>query len=174
LAFAGNLGYFPNVDAAVVLAREVLPMVRREMPQAELVIAGARPARAVRRLRGPGVRVVSEPSDLGAVVADAAVAVVPVRAGSGIQNKVLEAMAVGTPVVTTARAAAAIGAEHEVHLLVAEGAVETAAATVRLLRDPELGERLRRAARDHVSERFTWERAAATVEQVWQRAIEAR
>jgi glycosyltransferase involved in cell wall biosynthesis len=170
VVFAGNLGYFPNVDAALMLAGEIMPALRHQVSGARLVIAGARPARSVRRLADADTTVVSEPDDLGAVVAAAAVAVVPVRAGSGIQNKVLEAMAVGTPVVTTERVATAIGANSGVHLLVADGVEATAAAAARILQDPGLADGLRRAARSHITERFTWERAAAIVEQVWEQA----
>jgi glycosyltransferase involved in cell wall biosynthesis len=80
-------------------------------------------------------------------------------------------MAVGTPVVTTARLAAAIGATPGVHLLTAEDPASTAAATVAVLGDPALAARLREAAERFVGEGFGWDRAAASVAAVWQRAI---
>lgn len=171
LGFAGNLGYFPNVDAARTLVTEVLPGVRRSVPEARALLAGTRPARAVRRLAGADVTLVTDPPDIGGVIASAAVAVMPMRAGTGIQNKVLEAMAVGTPVVTTARVADAVGAVDGTHLLVADGVPATVDATVRLLTDRGLGAELRRQARAFVEEHFSWEQAAVAMERVWQGAL---
>jgi sugar transferase (PEP-CTERM/EpsH1 system associated) len=170
LVFAGNLGYFPNVDAAVTLAAEVLPAVRRTVPGARVVLAGARPTRTVRHLASPVVSVVADPDDLAPVVAAAAVAVVPMRAGTGIQNKVLEAMSVGTPVVTTARVASAVGGRHEEHLLVAEGTDGFAAAVARVLADPSLAASLATRGRALVEERYRWEASAAAIGALWESA----
>lgn len=170
IGFAGNLGYFPNVDAVRTIVGKVLPAIRHDIPEARAIVTGAHPARAVRRLAGADVAVVADPPDIGALIASVAVAVIPMRAGTGIQNKVLEAMAVGTPVVTTERVAAGVGAVDGMHLLVAEGPQATAAVVVRLLGDGELAARLRRAGRALVEENFTWERAAAAVERLWMAA----
>jgi glycosyltransferase involved in cell wall biosynthesis len=175
LVFAGNLGYFPNVDAARVAATEVLPIVRRTIPTANLVLAGARPSKAVRRLAAlPGVSLIPGPADLGAVVAEAAVAVVPMRAGTGMQNKVLEAMAVGTPAVTTPRAAEAVGAVPGVHLLVGEDATAIAAAVLALIDDPAEARLMAERARLFVEEHFGWDVSAEALEQVWVRAQQSR
>src|SRR5262249_60621283 len=94
LVFAGNLGYFPNVDAAAWLARDVLPRVRAAVPAAELRLVGARPARPVRALaRAAGVSLAASVPAMAPELAAATVAVVPLRAGSGLQNKVLDALA---------------------------------------------------------------------------------
>ena len=172
VVFGGNLGYFPNVDAACWLARDIFPRIRGALPAAELLLVGARPARAVRALaRTPGVRLAAEVPAMAPEIAQATVAVVPVRAGSGLQNKVLEAMAVGTPVVTTPRAAAALDAEPGEHLLVAEDAPGLAAAALDLLRDPARARAMARAARALVERRYRWEDSAAAVERAWQRAV---
>jgi len=170
VVFAGNLGYFPNVDAAVELANSIMPAVRKRVPAARLVLAGARPARAVRRLTSDHVTVVAEPDDLAPLVGAAAVAVVPMRVGTGIQNKVLEAMAAGTPVVTTKRVADAVGAVHAQHLLMADGAVDFADATVRVMTDVDLASSLAIAARRLVEEQFPWEVSASGIERLWERA----
>ncbi len=170
LVFAGNLGYFPNVDAAVGLVTEILPAVRATVPEARVVLAGARPARAIRRAASAGATVIPDPDHLAPIVAAGAVAVVPMRAGTGIQNKVLEALAVGTPVVTTARVAAAVGGVHEEHLLVAEGTGGFAAAIVRLLGDASLAASLATRGRALVEERYRWETSAAAIGDLWERA----
>ncbi|MFH1103337.1 MAG: glycosyltransferase [Actinomycetota bacterium] len=171
VVFAGNLGYFPNVDAARTLARDIMPGIRHRMPAARLVLAGARPSRTVRRLQGTGVELITEPDDLAPVVGAAAVAVVPMRAGTGIQNKVLEAMAVGTPVVTTARVAAAVGAVHGEHLLIADGVDEFAAAAASLMTDPRGAAGVAANARRFVEERYRWEASAAAIERLWRSAV---
>ena len=174
VVFGGNLGYFPNVDAACWLARDIFPRIRRALPAAELLLVGARPARAVRALAGtPGVALAAEVPTMAPEIAGATVAVVPVRAGSGMQNKVLEAMAVGTPVVTTPRAAAALDAEPGEHLLVAEDAAGLASAALDLLRDARRARAMARAARALVERRYRWEDSAAAVEAAWRRAVDA-
>jgi glycosyltransferase involved in cell wall biosynthesis len=103
-------------------------------------------------------------------VAAATVAVVPMRAGTGLQNKVLEAMAVGTPVVATSSVAAGLAARAGEHLLVADGAPALAAATVALLRDPARARSMAAAARGLVVERYRWEDSARAVEGAWEAA----
>ena len=171
VVFAGNLGYFPNVDAAITLARLIMPAIRARVPEARLLLAGARPTRAVRRLVGPMVELLDEPDDLAPVIASAAVTVIAMRAGTGIQNKVLEAMAVGTPVVTTARVAAAVGARHGEHVLIADGVDELAAEAADLLTDKDRAGALAIAARRMVEEHYRWEASAAAIEQLWTRAV---
>ncbi len=164
LLFVGHMRVLHNMDAAELLAREILPLVRRELPQASLTIVGADPHPKIRGLEAlPGVRVPGFVPDLNAALNQAAVFVAPLRFAAGVQNKVLEAMAAGRPVVTTSIVNEGIRAEPKTHLLLADTPEETARQIIRLLRDPLLAARLGKAGRAFVQERFSWEGALRRV-----------
>ena len=148
VALTGNLGYFVNVDAVCWWLREVWPLLARRRPELRLVVAGARPARRVRRaVARAGGRLLVAPPDLGAVLAGATVAVAPLRSGSGVPLKVLEAWAAGVPVVASPLAAAGTTAVAGRELAVAETPAEWAATVERLLDDPAERRRLAAAGR---------------------------
>jgi len=169
VVFTGNLGYFVNADAVVFLARRVWPRIRAARPGASLYIVGDRPAARVRRLAGlPGVRVTGPVESMHPHLARARVAMAPTRTGSGMQTKVLEAMATGTPVVATSLAATGLEARNGEHLLLAESAEDLAAAVVRLLGDEALCRRLAANARRLVETRYTWERSVEGLERLYE------
>jgi glycosyltransferase involved in cell wall biosynthesis len=176
LAFTGNMGYFPNADAVVWFARQVLPRIRAVLPAARLQVVGARPTREVRRLAAVGgpVEVVGYVEDVGAFLRRASASVVPIRVGAGQQFKVLEAMASGTPVVATSVAAGGLDAVGGEHLLVADDPAAFAEQALRLLRDRALSDRVARSARRLVEEKYTWERSVADLEDVYRLALEGR
>lgn len=104
VVFAGAMDYRPNVDAVIYFCREILPLVRQAVPNIGFVIAGMNPSRAVRRLGlNPGVKVTGTVPDIRPYLQGAAAAVIPMRLSRGIQNKVLESLAMGLPVITTTR-----------------------------------------------------------------------
>jgi glycosyltransferase involved in cell wall biosynthesis len=146
--------------------------VHAVLPEAELRLAGARPARAVRALASrPKISLAASVPAMAPELAAATVAVVPLRAGSGQQNKVLEAMAVGTPVVATPQATGGLDVVAGEHLLVAADAPGLAEAALGLLRDPARARALARAARALVERKYRWEDSAAGVEAAWQAAV---
>jgi len=174
VVLTGNLGYFANADAAAWFARAVFPSVRRRVGGARFRIAGARPGRGVRALgRLDGVEVLGDVPDLAEPLRAARVAVAPLRAGSGQQSKMLEAMACGTPVVASPLAASGMEVVPGEHLLVADGAEATAEAVVRLLDDAALAARLAANARRLVEERYTWESSVDRLERAYGRARQA-
>ncbi len=168
IVFAGNLGYFPNIDAARWLATEILPAVRARVPAATLHLVGARPGRAVRALTTlAGVTLAADVPEMAPEVASGAVTVIAMRSGSGLQNKVLEAMAVGTPVVTTPQVAAALDVVAGEHLLLGEDTTSLARAAGELLASPERARTIARAGRRLVEQRYRWEVSAQAVEAAW-------
>jgi sugar transferase (PEP-CTERM/EpsH1 system associated) len=156
--FVGALDYRPNVDAACWFCHEAWPLVRQRRPDARVWLVGRRPARAVRRLASlPGVEVVGPVPDVRPHVARAAVAVAPLRIARGVQNKVLEALAMARPCVVSPQALTGLGAVPGTHLLAAEAAVEWAAALHRLFDDGALRRRLGRAGRQYVETHHCWD-----------------
>ena len=159
LAITGNLGYFVNVDAVTWWLRDVWPQLRRVRPDVRLMIAGDRPARALRRaVAESGVRLIESPPDLRAVLARATLALAPMRCGSGVPVKILEAWAVGVPVVASSWAAAGTsGLQGEDFLLADQQPGEWVAAITGLLDSPSARRRLiengrRRLAADYSRE----------------------
>lgn len=158
--FHGAMDYPPNVDAAVFAATEVLPELRRRRPSARLVLAGRNPNDRVQDLVGTHVEVTGELPDLRPALQSASVYLCPMRLGSGIKNKLLEAFAVGCPTVATPLATNGMGVVADRDLLVADGAIGLASALERVLTEPHgLARRLGDAARTR-AEQLSWESTA--------------
>jgi glycosyltransferase involved in cell wall biosynthesis len=163
------MAYFPNADAAQFLAREIFPLVRTHIPHAQLRIVGADPPAAVQALdQLAGVHVTGYVADLAGELQRATVAAAPLRAGTGMQIKVLEAMACGLPVVATRQVLAGVAAHNGQHALAGETAAQLAAAIIRLIEQPLLRHQLAHAAHHLVEELYTWERAADAFDQLYQ------
>jgi glycosyltransferase involved in cell wall biosynthesis len=141
LAMTGNLGYFVNVDAITWWLGEVWPAVRQARPDVRVVVAGDRPAAAIRRavLRaGPRVRLIESPRDMRSILAQSTIALAPMRSGSGVPIKVLEAWAVGVPVIATPWAVAGTsGRQGEDFRIVGTHPIEWVSAIQELLDDPQ-------------------------------------
>jgi sugar transferase (PEP-CTERM/EpsH1 system associated) len=160
VAFTGTMDYRPNVDAVRWFAHDILPLLHRDRPELRFAIVGAHPVSAVRRLATrSGVIVTGRVADIRPYLAHAAVAVAPLRLARGIQNKVLEAMAMARPVVATPQAFSGIDALPGRDLLLAEDAAGFAAAVSAILdgHHPGLGA----AARAVVERRYAWSTALA-------------
>jgi polysaccharide biosynthesis protein PslH len=167
VVFLGNLSVPHNVDAALFAVREVWPAIRAAVPAARLLLAGADPVPAVRDAAAEvGVEVTGPLPDLLDLWATADVMLAPLRFSTGIQNKVLEAMAAGVPVVTTPPVAAALGTYDGEHLLTAHDAPGLAAAVAETLRDPAAAAKRAERAREHVRAHFNWDAIARGMERV--------
>jgi sugar transferase (PEP-CTERM/EpsH1 system associated) len=163
LVFTGHMSYRPNVEAVAWFAGEVLPMVRARVPEAAFWIVGADPSPTVRALgRLPGVQVTGTVPDTRPYLAHADVVVCPLRIARGIQNKVLEAMAAGRPVIASPGAFEGVRAEAGRDLLVADGAPEFSAAILAVLAGvhADMGAR----ARGAMEARYDWEATLARMD----------
>ncbi len=156
LLFAGKLDVLANHLMATTIIRRILPSVREAVPNTTLTIAGAGPRRALRSLASTGIRIDADVPDLVPYFHRAAVFVHPHHGGSGIQNKVLEAMATGCPVVTTPSGLQGIEASHGVHAMIGTTPEELAAHVITILRDEDLRATLARNARQLMVDTHSW------------------
>lgn len=157
IVFTGQMDYPPNVQAVESFARRSLPRIRRRHPDARFAIVGRKPTRAVQALAAiPGVVVTGSVPDVRGWLAAADVVVAPLRIARGIQNKVLEAMAMGRPVVASADAAKGIDAVHGTEILVAVDPSVEADMVADLLADPKRASALGFAARKRMVARYDW------------------
>jgi sugar transferase (PEP-CTERM/EpsH1 system associated) len=155
--FTGAMDYLPNVDAVEYFSADIFPAVRRVVPEARFLVVGLNPAPAVRRLAElPGVTVTGAVPDVRPYYRQSAVCVAPLRIARGIQNKVLQSMALGVPVVATSAAARGLEARPQEHLLVEDDPVRFAAAVVELLSDGDGRRRLAGRARAFVEGQHAW------------------
>lgn len=156
LVFTGAMDYWANEEGVAWLAHQVLPLVRQTLPNAEFYIVGMNPTAGVRRLATlPGVTVTGTVADVRPYLQYADAVMVPLRIARGIQNKVLEAMAMGRPVITTPQALEGIPAQADHEILVATGTEALAARAVAVLTG-DYGP-LAHAARVFVERHFAWE-----------------
>nr|WP_314542792.1 TIGR03087 family PEP-CTERM/XrtA system glycosyltransferase [uncultured Massilia sp.] len=167
LVFTGAMDYWPNVDAVQWFAHEVFPQLRARFADARFYIVGARPAQAVQDLgKLPGVVVTGTVPDVRPYIAHAAVAVAPLRIARGIQNKVLEAMAMATAVVVSPQALEGIEAEPGSELVLAEDANAFVDAVSGLLTgQQDAAAAIGRAARAKVQRRYSWSSNLACIEE---------
>jgi sugar transferase (PEP-CTERM/EpsH1 system associated) len=157
LVFCGAMDYHSNVDAVEYFCDEILPLVRKDVPEAKLRIVGSNPAPAVQRLaEAEGVTVTGRVPDVRPEICSAAVSVAPMRLGRGVPNKVLEALALTLPVVATPNAADGLDLAAFEGADIAEQAPDFAAAVVRRLRAAEVGQDRFPQHRRVLVERYSW------------------
>jgi glycosyltransferase involved in cell wall biosynthesis len=164
LLFVGNYEYEPNVDAALQLARGILPQVQAEIPAAKLWLVGHAPTPEMQALAGESIRVTGRVEDLRPYLAQATAFVSPLRLGAGIKNKVLEALAMGCPLVATPLSVDGIAVTVGEDALVAESLAEP---VIRLLGDVDLQQKLAQNGRHLVETRYSWQRVADLYEQLY-------
>lgn len=157
LLFAGNMAYPPNIESVEFLVRRVLPIVWQSLPYATLLIAGASPTKRVLSLADKNVLVSGFVDDISETYARARVFVAPMLISTGMQNKLLEAMATALPCVTSELANNAIGGTHGKNILVCSSPNEYARAIVDLLTKSELATSIANAGRKFVHDQYSWE-----------------
>lgn len=175
VVFTGNMGYHPNEEAVLWFAAEVWPILRSAHHELRWQVVGTNPTERVRALAQPenGIEVLGWVPDVSAYLGRATLSICPLRSGSGIQMKVQEAMAVGTPVVATSIANRGVGGAPDRDLLVADTAPDFASAVTRLLEDPQIRSCLGQAGRQFVEQHFQWEQHAQQLTTIYERLLHA-
>ncbi len=174
LAFVGNFEYAPNLDAALRLAREIFPFVQKRVPGARLLLIGRAPPPALRALAGPSIEVTGQVQDVRPYLDRALIFVSALQMGAGLKNKLLEALAMQKPVIATQLSCDGIAVTHEKHVLIAESADDIGRAVIRLMKDGNLRQRIARAGRELVEERYTWRVVAEQYESLYRNLSVAR
>jgi sugar transferase (PEP-CTERM/EpsH1 system associated) len=174
VVFTGKMSYHANEAAVLFFAEQVLPRIWAEKPEVRFRVVGKDPTGAIRALQTDGrVEVTGTVDDMRPYLAQAAVSVCPAKYAVGVQNKVLEAMAMGTPVVTSSTGAAGFAAEDGRHFLVADDPADFAAAVLSVLASKELARRLSGEGRRFVEQHHNWESSAAALVGVYEQAVAA-
>jgi glycosyltransferase involved in cell wall biosynthesis len=168
LVFSGNMSWAPNEDAAEYFVKEIFPFIRKQDPKVEFWIVGASPTKRVIQLsREPGVKVTGTVDDIREYVRKATLYVSPLRFGAGIKNKILEAMALGTPIVASKISLTGTSFENGKHLIIAHTGPEFVKSITLLLKDACLRKRLSDSALKEVKTNYTWLDISKRFERVW-------
>jgi sugar transferase (PEP-CTERM/EpsH1 system associated) len=157
IVFIGNMSYAPNVDAAEYLAQKVLPLVHQQKPEVKLLLAGASPAKRVQDLQNEFVHITGWVDDIRDCYAEARIFIAPMQIGTGLQNKLLEAMAMKIPSITSKLANSALYAKDGEEILIGETPEDYAKHIIKLLNDDEFATRIADAGYRFVNHKYNWE-----------------
>jgi glycosyltransferase involved in cell wall biosynthesis len=176
LVFTGSMDWLPNDDAIRYFTDDILPIVRRKVPNVSLTVVGRNPSPYLTELakKHPSIKVTGRVDDVRPYMEKAAAYVVPLRIGGGTRLKIYEAMAMEKPIVSTTVGAEGLPLQDGVELLLADNAHSFAEAIVKLLKEPEFAERIGTRAARSVRERFGWQRVATDFSQICENTLEPR
>ena len=164
IVFTGNMSYAPNVNAVDYLANEILPLVWKQIPEAKMYIAGATPDPKVKKAACDKIIVSGWLDDIRDAYAQSRVFIAPMRIGTGLQNKLLEAMSMGIPAITTPLANASLGAKPNEEILVGDNASALAQNIVTLLTDQGKAQQIAQAGFDFTNRVYDWGKATEILE----------
>jgi sugar transferase (PEP-CTERM/EpsH1 system associated) len=157
LLFTGTIRYFPNKDAVLYFYHEIFPLIKNAVPNAKFYVVGNHPPKKISKLMSSGdIVVTGRVEDVRPYFAKSTVFVCPLRSGSGMQTKILEAMAMGVPVVTTSMGFEALEATAGTDIMVADDARRFAQKVICLLKDKELRQNVTQNARNLVEKKYGW------------------
>ena len=166
LLFTGNMAYPPNVHGVKYLVEQILPLVKKKYPGIRLLIAGAHPHHSIRALKSANVEVSGWIEDMRDCYAKSRVFIAPMLIGAGLQNKLLEAMSMGLPCITSPLANSALEAKENVEILVGSSVEQYAGHVFRLLEDPEYAKELGIQGKRFVIKNYSWDSAGEKLNQL--------
>lgn len=173
VVFAGHMAYLPNEDAVLHFCNEILPLIRRSVPDVEFYVVGKRPLDRILQIpqKDPLVKVTGFVQDVRPYMASDFVYVAPLRIGSGTRIKILEAMAMKMAVVSTSVGCEGLEVEDGLNILIADQPADFAKKTVELIKNPEKREQIGENARRLVEEKYDWRRIADIQDEVYRVAL---
>ena len=166
LVFNGNMSYAPNVDSAIYLVKKILPEIWKVRPNTTLLISGVNPAPSVKELAGERVTISGWVEDVRESYASAQIFIAPMQIGTGLQNKLLEAMVMRIPCITSSLANNALGATHGDNILIGEEPEDYCKHVLELLTDKEQADRLAQNGYEFVRSRFDWHGTTQILEEL--------
>lgn len=166
LVFTGNMSYPPNVDGVLYLTNKILPLVWEVFPDTNLVIAGANPSNKVMALKSEKIKVTGWVNDIREYYAKSRVFIAPMRIGTGLQNKLLEAMSMEIPCITTSLANNALKATHDQNILIGDNENDLSQHIIDLLSDENYASGLAKEAKTFINKNYTWESSIQQIEKI--------
>ncbi len=164
IVFTGNMSYAPNVNAVEYLANHILPLVWKELPNVKMYVAGATPDPRVKKVASENIIISGWLDDMRDAYAQSKIFIAPMRIGTGLQNKLLEAMSMKLPCITTPLANNPLGAEDNKEILVGKNEYELADYIITLLTDNGKAEHIAQNGYDFVHRVYDWEKATEVME----------
>ena len=174
IVFTGNMSYAPNVNAVDYLANEILPRVWSVLPEVKMYIAGASPDPKVKKVASERIVVSGWLDDIRDAYAQSRVFIAPMRIGTGLQNKLLEAMSMRLPAITTPLANGSLGAKSDEEILVGNNAEELARHIITLLTDTNKAAQIAQAGYDFTNRVYDWGKATEVLEEAMNQALKGR
>ena len=169
--FRGVMNFIPNVDAVLYFYNEIMPLILKEFPNLKFYVVGKNPTPDILDLNGKNTVVTGLVHDIRSYMAIATVNVCPMRSGSGMKNKILEAWAMEKPVVATRMATDGIALEEGKEILIADDAPTFAKHVIELLKNPQLRSELGKRGREKAIQKYTWSYVATLFEKVYEEMI---
>lgn len=157
LVFMGNLAYPPNIEAVSYLGEEIMPLVTQAMPAVKLLIAGIDAGPRIKALKSANIDVIENFEDISDSIAMSKIMLAPMRISIGLQNKIIQAMAMRVPCIVSTQSNKAVNAPHNEAVIEADTPQEFAAAVVDLLNDPAKADRIAAAGYEFVKANYSWE-----------------
>lgn len=171
IIFAGNMNYPPNVDAVNFLTDEIMPIIWQKYAKTKVLIAGANPASSVRQKASKRVIISGWVDDITIAYDLSKIFVAPMRIGTGLQNKLLEAMSIGIPAITTSLANEALGAKDEIQILIGNSKEEIANRIIELIENKEKYQSISSEGNRFVKENYSWDSVGKQMEDIFLKLI---
>ncbi|MHB1457498.1 MAG: glycosyltransferase family 4 protein, partial [Armatimonadota bacterium] len=165
----GTMSWPPNIDSMLYFVKDVMPIIRDHLPGCTLTIAGSQPSPAIQSLESePDISVTGFVEDIDSIARKCGVFIVPLRSGSGVRVKILNALAMGLPIVSTSIGAEGLDVRDDEHLLIADTPHDFANSVIRILTDPDLAQTLGLNGRAFVCDNYSWETTGNRLLQIYE------